>query len=125
MKIKRIVSNMLLSNMYMVIEGNHAIIIDPCMTIGIEQNMIVDRYILTHEHIDHISGINRWKKARDAPVLCNKECAENIKDPKRNLAAYFKEFCELQTWVQLEHIPEIASDYSCTADEIFCEEFSF
>ena len=53
----------ILSNMYLVLEGGQALIIDPhiCMpalellrTNGVE-NVLV---LLSHEHFDHISGVN-------------------------------------------------------------------
>lgn len=125
MQIKRVESNLLLSNMYLVIEDNHAVVIDPCMDTSAAEGLIIDKIILTHEHIDHISGVNCWKKARDAPVVCNKACAENIRDPRKSLAAYFTEFYELQTWVRLQEIPYVDPKYSCAADETFEDEISF
>lgn len=125
MQINRIESDILLSNMYLVIEGKHAIVIDPCINMDVASDLSVDGYILTHEHIDHISGVNCWKKARDAPVICSKACADNIEDPRKNLAAYFTEFYKLQTWVKYQEIPYVSPKYSCTADKTFVSEVSF
>ena len=121
-EIKRYVSGLLLSNMYVISEGDHAIVIDPFEDITPSVGLKIDNIILTHEHYDHISGVNVWKKARDAPVLCSRPCAENIQDPKKNLAYYFEEFCELQTWIRVDDIPEHDKTYLCTADVVFDDE---
>ena len=56
MKIKRIVSDLLSSNMYILEENRHAIIIDPNSDISdFESSIQYDCDLLTHEHYDHIS----------------------------------------------------------------------
>lgn len=118
-EIKRYVSGLMSSNMYVVAEGNHAIVIDPYEDVVTPEGMTIDHIILTHEHYDHISGVNIWKKARAASVLCSRACAENIQNPKKNLAYYFKEFCELQTWMKIDTVPPYDPSYSCSADITF------
>ena len=122
--IKRYVSGLLSSNMYVISEGNHAVVIDPFEDTAPLGALTVDYIILTHEHYDHISGVNKWKEATGAPVLCSKPCAENIQNPKKNLANHFKEFCELQTWMDLDEIPASDPDYACSADESFEDEMT-
>jgi glyoxylase-like metal-dependent hydrolase (beta-lactamase superfamily II) len=122
MEIRRYESGLLSSNMYVIVEENHAIVIDPFDDIGPATGLVIDCILLTHEHYDHISGVNLWKEKTGAPVLCSKICAENIQDPKKNLANHFKEFCELQTWMMLEEIPSSDPEYSCTADQMFEDE---
>ena len=85
----------------------------------------IDKIILTHEHYDHISGVNIWKKKTKASVLCSKACAGNIQNPKKSMAAYFEVLCELQTWVKLDRIPQADSSYTCKADETFENEMDF
>ena len=121
-EIKRYVSCLLSSNMYVIREGGHAIVIDPFEDTTPSEGLTIDYIILTHEHYDHISGVNVWKKTRDAPVLCSRSCAENIQDPKKNLAYYFEEFCELQTWIKVDDLPEHDKTYSCKADVVFSDE---
>ena len=124
-EVRRYVSNLLSSNMYVIVEGDHAVVIDPFEDVNPANELKIDYIILTHEHYDHISGVNVWKKARDAPVLCSKTCAEKIKDPRKNLAYFFKEFCELQTWIELDEIPPYDPNYSCSADISFENELKF
>ncbi len=124
-EIRRYESGLLSSNMYVIAAGSHAVVIDPFSDLTPASGLQVDRIILTHEHYDHISGVNVWKKARDAPVLCSRACAENIQDPRKNLAYYFKEFCELQTWIKLDSLPAYDPHYSCRADAAFEDEMTF
>ena len=118
-EIRRYVSGLLSSNMYVLVEGSRAIVIDPYTDTAPAQGLLVDYILLTHEHYDHISGVNLWKKTTGAPVLCSKACAENIQSPKKNLANHFKEFCELQTWIALDEIPASDPAYTCSADMTF------
>ena len=118
-EIRRYVSGLLASNMYFVIEGNHAIVIDPFDDVSPSDGFMVDYIFLTHEHYDHISGVNIWKNTTGAPVLCSAACAENIRDPKKNLAKHFREFCVLQTWMELDELPESDPEYTCSADQTF------
>lgn len=118
-EINRYISGLLSSNMYVIVEGNHMIAIDPFEYTTPAQDFIVDYILLTHEHYDHISGVNAWKEATGARVLCSKACADNIQNPKMNLAKHFKEFCELQSWIELDEIPQSNPVFSCSADQFF------
>ncbi len=125
MEIRRYESGLLSSNMYVIVEGNCAIVIDPFKDVGPSNGLTIDYILLTHEHYDHISGVNVWKKTTGATLLCSKTCAENIQNPKKSLAYHFKEFCELQTWLELDKIPAADPDYTCSADETFEDRMSF
>ena len=73
--------------------------------------------ILTHEHIDHIYGINYYKERYSCEVICSWSCAERIQNSSKNLAKY-KEiiFGENQA-------DAIKLDYFCTADRTFRTEY--
>ena len=121
MEIRRYVSDLLESNMYLLVEQGHALVIDPCRDTAPAAGLTVDRLILTHEHYDHISGVNDWKALTGAPVLCSEACAEAIRSPRMNLARIFEDFCALQTWVKLDAMPPSDPDYACEADETFAD----
>lgn len=125
MEIRRYESDLLASNMYLIVEGTSAIVIDPFRDVSPAEGLQIDRILLTHEHYDHISGVNDWKAATGAPVLCSKACAENAANPKRNLSNHFDIFCELQTWMELDAIPETDPQYVCHADDTFEDEIRF
>lgn len=125
MDVKRYESHLLSSNMYLIVEGKHAIVIDPFQNLEPAENLFIDKIILTHEHYDHISGVNDWKRLTNAPVLCSKICGENIQSPRKNMARLFEVFCELQTWMVVDKIPEADENYTCYADETFENELDF
>ncbi len=119
MEIRRYESDLLSSNMYLIAENGHALVIDPFRDVSAAEGLTIDRILLTHEHYDHSSGVNLWKAATGAPVFCSEACARHIRDPRKNLSRYFEAFCVLQTWVVLEKLPDADEAYSCEADEIF------
>lgn len=125
MLIRRFESDLLCSSMYLITEQGHAIVIDPCRNTAILQDLQIDKIILTHEHYDHISGVNAWKQITKAPVLCSKTCGENIRSSRKNMARLFEVFCEIQTWMKLDRIPEGDETYTCEADETFEDEMEF
>jgi len=121
MEIRRYPSDLLLSNMYLIVEGDSALVIDPSRDTSPREELTIDRIILTHEHYDHISGVNAWKAATGAKVLCSSACGENVKNPRKNLAKIFDVFCQLQTWMQLDRLPDVVADYTCAVDETFSD----
>lgn len=108
--------------MYVLVERDHAVVIDPFEDTSPAEGLAIDYILLTHEHYDHISGVRLWKERTGASVLCSRACAENIRNPKKNLASHFTDFCELQTWIALEEIPASDPLYVCSADEVFEDE---
>lgn len=76
------------SKMYVLVEDEEAILIDPCISRNAQillkgKNVKKIIMILTHEHYDHISGVNWWKKEYEHEVICSCMCAENIKNTKK------------------------------------------
>ena len=125
MEIIRYESDLLCSNMYLIKENNSAVLIDPYRNTNLADGLNIVRIILTHEHYDHISGVNEWKKKTNAPVLCSKICAENIQSSRKNMARLFEVFCELQSWMVLDKIPKADENYTCQADETFEDKMDF
>ena len=125
MEIHRYDSGLLCSNMYVITEGGFAVVIDPSRDTSPADGLKVEHIILTHEHYDHISGVNAWKEKTGAPVLCSKACAESLPDPKKNLSRHFELLCELQTWVKLCELPPADVNYSCSADRTFEDALEF
>lgn len=122
-------TNLLQSNMYIMIENRNAIIIDPyfdkevCKIIS-DNADAVDCILLTHEHYDHISGTNEIHEQFNAPVFCSAKCAARIEKPKDNLSKYFEAYWQLQTEEPIP--PELElTEYSCHANDCFSDETSF
>ena len=121
MKIEKVESKYLKSNMYALIEDRHIIMIDPHENYILDMDCILDYIILTHEHCDHISGVNKWKERTNAKIVCSTACGEGIKSPKKNLSQYFDVFQEMQNWINIEEKIEMIP-YMCKADLIFENE---
>ncbi len=88
-EVNRYVMKLIHSNMYVLIEDDCALVIDPNNSkqaieamneCGVE-NVTV---LLTHEHIDHTCGLINLKDCFKAVVVCTKACAEFISVLKNN-----------------------------------------
>ncbi|MCM1040530.1 MAG: MBL fold metallo-hydrolase [Ruminococcus sp.] len=80
------------SRMYMVKEDNEIFIVDPCIDDELLQDAEgAERAIifLTHEHYDHISGVNWLKEHFSCSVYAGSVCAERVKSEKENLSSRF------------------------------------
>lgn len=113
------------SRMYIIIEQNKAMIIDPCCSEEALSDLRKNRIhkiqvLLTHEHYDHISGVNWLRKHfEDVRVLCSQPCGNAIINSYKNMAAYSNAlYMDKQLDKTLEEYGwEL--DYSCYADETF------
>ncbi len=117
------------SKMYIILENEKALIIDPCVSEEALQLLEVHSVsqilvLLTHEHYDHISGVN-WLRENFSHVcvLCSSECAKALPNPSKNLSNFWEVLFvgkdkETQEYVRNMDI----KPYSCEADEIFSEE---
>lgn len=111
------------SNMYILKEGSHAVLIDPCRGSGMDSADIdvvngcrVDYILLTHEHYDHISGVNYWKDITGAKVVCSGACSCGLTDPSINLSSIFQQFCAIQSVRDIDLAAIQNVDYVCQAD---------
>lgn len=119
------------SGMYIIIEQKDTLVIDPnCREDAMNllgRNQVTNVVaLLTHEHFDHISGVNLLREHFSTHVICSTAAAERITDPNKNLAKYWEVTMRDQPkdkWAEWEK--EKDEDYSCTADEIFDGEKSW
>jgi hydroxyacylglutathione hydrolase len=86
------------SNCYVISHDSHrhCIIIDPGEKKGEqlfiylnEHELTPDFIILTHEHFDHIWGVNNLKDKYDVQLICSQYCSEKIITPKGNLSVFY------------------------------------
>ncbi|WP_051538330.1 MBL fold metallo-hydrolase [Butyrivibrio proteoclasticus] len=125
MEIKTVTSDIFNSNMYIISDRGHAIIVDPCRDLtDFDESLVYDWIFLTHEHYDHISGVKLWKEKSKARIMCSHSCAENIMDSRKNLSNHFDAFNELQTFYP-KYEGEKIEGFTCEADEFFTECTSF
>jgi len=86
------------SNSYLVydLDFSLCIIIDPgtfddtdFLNIFLKDTCLsVEYVIITHEHFDHIAGVINLQKNYQFDLICSKDTAIGLTDPKRNLSAY-------------------------------------
>ena len=127
MNVVKFVSGFLDTNTYLLEEDGHLLIIDPS-----DQAVVLEKcrnassvtVLLTHEHFDHISGLNRIRDlcASSCRVIAGATCSERIQDEKGNLSAYADVLAELGD----KQIPEHWSPFGCKAEDItFESQYSF
>ncbi|WP_022765838.1 MBL fold metallo-hydrolase [Butyrivibrio sp. XPD2006] len=115
------------SKMYVLVTDRNALVIDPHVNEQalkyLEDNNIKDiKVILTHEHYDHISGVNYIRKyAGDNSVKCTviagARCTDALPYPKSNLSKYFDVLFLNKTDEEQQLAAETFDhDYRCLAD---------
>ncbi len=113
------------SRMYMIREGDEMLVVDPCEddallrdAEGVQKAVV----LLTHEHYDHISGVNWLRTHFDCFVYAGSVCAERVRSEKDNLSSRFA-FLFLLDREKYDYIRRnIALPYVCEADGSFCGE---
>lgn len=88
------------SNCYVIHQGDSpsCIIIDPstedCFEVIdyiVKNRLTPDFIFLTHEHFDHIWGVNRLKELYDVQLICSKSCSDAIVNNKTNFSLFFNQ----------------------------------
>ncbi len=119
------------SRMYVVIqaEAEEALVIDPNKSEEaarrLRENGIKSLLILlTHEHFDHISGVNFLRERFDCRVVCTETAARMIPNPNKNLAKFWDVLLMDKTAETQEKGMKVKDEeYGCIADETFSEPF--
>ena len=83
MQIERVPFPPIGSNMYVVTQGRDAIVLDPWPDEATMQRLqgYHALIVLTHEHIDHISGLGRMQRALSARTLWQENCTPWLRNP--------------------------------------------
>ena len=124
-EVKQFIWDYIDSNMYVIRHGTSALIIDPieCEEAELmlcDLNKII--ILLTHEHFDHICGLNQIRKSFGCKVIAQAECSKNIQNSKKNLSAYANTLMCLTG----ESHKKPVSPFICeSADLTFNDNFSF
>lgn len=78
-------------NTYCICCENQAILIDPVLSqdlISLLKQYDVSFAVVTHEHFDHISGVNDIQEQYGIRVLCGEKALKALSDPAMNLSKY-------------------------------------
>ena len=127
MNVEKFVSGFLDTNTYLLEEDGHLLIIDPADYADLLEkcrNAASVTVLLTHEHFDHISGLNRIRDlcASSCRVIAGATCSERIQDEKGNLSAY----ADVLAGLGGKQIPEHWSPFACKAADItFENQYAF
>lgn len=84
MKITKIISDYLDSNVYILERNNHCLIIDCGAELESIKNIVKSRKVkgilLTHGHYDHSINCNEYAKCFDAKIYANKDVIKTLSD---------------------------------------------
>lgn len=118
------------ARMYLILENGRALVIDPCISEDalqlLNKNKVAEILVLlTHEHYDHISGVN-WLRENfsSVEVVCSSACAAALPHPLENLSNFWEILFvgkdrEIQEYVRNMNI----RPFSCEADRVFDGEY--
>lgn len=88
---------------YIIFKSNESgcILVDPYDMDQIEEMLAQlgcghpEWVLLTHEHYDHIGAVNQLTEKYHCGIVSSRICAERLKDPRKNMSAYFDALLEL------------------------------
>lgn len=112
------------TNSYIIEEEGHAIIIDPAeagnIAKAIDDNGWTPDYIfLTHEHFDHIGGLEEIRNRYSIPVVACEICSSRIQNERENLSR----LADILQYYKTGVPPEESTDsFECEAAEITFDE---
>jgi len=118
------------SNMYIILKGDEALIVDPneseeALKLLIDRRVKRAAVILTHEHYDHISGVNAVRElVPDCVVYGSRCCRQRVLVPEDNLSAYFAAiFIDRSEEERKQALEIFRNDYRCSVDVDFKGEY--
>jgi Zn-dependent hydrolases, including glyoxylases len=117
--------NYINTNMYVIESEDSILVIDPVETEE-TQRFWRDRekcianitVFLTHEHFDHINGLNYLRSKFTCMVISSESCSKNITNPRKNLSEYSYFMKEMNEDVRKSEI-EI-QPFVCKPADIIC-----
>ena len=96
LEFKTIINNPISSNCHIIYDNlkKCGLVVDPRSEDSCEiqafikdNHLHIDYVVLTHEHFDHTWAADKF----NVPILCTRECKENLSCKKRNLSIFFNQ----------------------------------
>lgn len=119
------------SNMYILLAGSSALIVDPninreALKLLRESEVQKVTVLLTHEHFDHISGVNWLRDHFETEAICSEACAGLLGDPGSNMAKFW-DIMVMDKPSKFQEAGNAVKDetYTCAADRTYEGEYSF
>lgn len=113
------------AKMYLLVENHRAVILDPCVSEEAKEYLQSENVeeiivLLTHEHYDHISGINWLRESfKRTKVICSEACGAALGKPHKNLSEYYEILFSGKDEKTQDYVKNMnIQPYSCEADEI-------
>lgn len=96
-------------NTFVIIEENEALLVDAVESPELsgflwERGVRKLTVFLTHEHFDHIMGLNGLRESFDCQVISGALCSERIQSPKKNLSSVGDALFAMQNKVNIGHV---------------------
>ncbi|MCU6762355.1 hydroxyacylglutathione hydrolase [uncultured Roseburia sp.] len=116
------------SNSYLIEKNKKVLIIDPNEPDKIkglisECGWQPEKILLTHEHFDHIKGLEEIREYFQIPAAASEACSLGIQNVRSNLSSIYDMYVYYQTG---QTAGKRHPDFVCRpADEIFQGEYSF
>lgn len=116
------------SRMYVIMGKTSAVVIDPfrsqeAVDFLTEENVHNITVILTHEHYDHISGVNWIRGQFECKVIASVNCSLGLHDPNINMSDYYEVLFMGKSEDMVLRARESAEiNYKCYADETFSKK---
>ncbi|MBQ6619118.1 MAG: MBL fold metallo-hydrolase [Thermoguttaceae bacterium] len=112
------------ADMYLLRSEGRMVVIDPiCPDAEAPLHEVgkIDFILLTHEHYDHISGVNWFRERFGGVVLCSAPCAEAIVSPRKNLSKYLGAMLDEPNFARYFGEGVSIEPYQCRADRILAD----
>lgn len=124
MQIQRFEMPFIKSNMYVISEGAHLLVIDPVWSekalVDVRQSGAEDALVLlTHEHFDHTCGLNSLRELLPCHVIATRLCAERIAVAKNNRSGALMGLADRYDREELMEFHRAIGNYTCWVDETF------
>lgn len=113
------------ANSFVIVEGKETLIIDAAdsdelVSFLLRQNPETLNILLTHEHFDHIGGLETLRGRFRCHVIASKECSRRIQSSKTNLSSIGNALLAMHRGSEPKDL--IPSYKAAAADEEFSED---
>lgn len=118
------------SNCYIITSGRHALLIDPnndsMLSSYIQtHDLQPETVLLTHEHCDHIAGLNELRSSYNLQVIASRSCSEGLQCTKRNMSRIMETYLYFKSngTLRVSYPKFVCEAADITFDETFCYEW--